>query len=183
VTTGQALRVRDPPAAAHGTRLVLLVGAGVRAPAFSGPPRTCGRPVRRWWRPRRWPPCSSPRSCYCLGPGHWTTSCSSAPSSSCWPWCWSGPKPRRTTRHRAAGSAHHWRAGRPGDVAGPGRAVDGAPEKVLRQSVPGGTALALVRSDDAVLSRSGGDELAVRIPGWRRNVAVHRAEDLLEAVR
>ena len=40
-----------------------------------------------------------------------------------------------------------------------------------------------VRAEDAVLSRLGGDELAVLMPGCRRNVAVHRANDLLEAVR
>jgi diguanylate cyclase (GGDEF)-like protein len=95
------------------------------------------------------------------------------------------------------------------------RAFDGALEKALRRSVPGGTALVLididsfksindnhghpvgddvlvhlagvlrgrVRAEDAVLSRLGGDELAVLMPGCRREVAVQRAEELLEAVR
>jgi diguanylate cyclase (GGDEF)-like protein len=40
-----------------------------------------------------------------------------------------------------------------------------------------------VRAEDAVLSRLGGDELAILMPGCRRDVAVHRAEDLLQAVR
>lgn len=40
-----------------------------------------------------------------------------------------------------------------------------------------------VRAEDAVLSRLGGDELAVLMPGCSRTVAVHRAQDLLEAVR
>jgi diguanylate cyclase (GGDEF)-like protein len=40
-----------------------------------------------------------------------------------------------------------------------------------------------VRAEDAVLSRLGGDELAILMPGCRRDVAVHRAEDLLHAVR
>jgi diguanylate cyclase (GGDEF)-like protein len=40
-----------------------------------------------------------------------------------------------------------------------------------------------VRAEDAVLSRLGGDELAVLMPGCRRDVAVHRADELLEAVR
>jgi diguanylate cyclase (GGDEF)-like protein len=40
-----------------------------------------------------------------------------------------------------------------------------------------------VRAADAVLSRLGGDELAVLMPGCGRDTAVHRAEDLLEAVR
>jgi diguanylate cyclase (GGDEF)-like protein len=95
------------------------------------------------------------------------------------------------------------------------RAFDGALEKALRRSVPGGTALVLidvdsfksindnhghpvgddvlvhlagvlrarVRAEDAVLSRLGGDELAVLMPGCRRDVAVLRAENLLQAVR
>jgi diguanylate cyclase (GGDEF)-like protein len=40
-----------------------------------------------------------------------------------------------------------------------------------------------VRVEDAVLSRLGGDELAVLMPGCRRDVAVLRAENLLQAVR
>jgi diguanylate cyclase (GGDEF)-like protein len=40
-----------------------------------------------------------------------------------------------------------------------------------------------VRAEDAVLSRLGGDELAVLLPGCIREVAVRRAEDLHEAVR
>jgi diguanylate cyclase (GGDEF)-like protein len=40
-----------------------------------------------------------------------------------------------------------------------------------------------VRAEDAVLSRLGGDELAVLLPGCSRDVAVRRAEDLHEAVR
>ena len=40
-----------------------------------------------------------------------------------------------------------------------------------------------VRTEDAVLSRLGGDELAILMPGCARSVAVHRAQDLLEAVR
>jgi diguanylate cyclase (GGDEF)-like protein len=40
-----------------------------------------------------------------------------------------------------------------------------------------------VRAEDAVLSRLGGDELAVLMPGCRKDVAVHRAKDLLEAAR
>lgn len=40
-----------------------------------------------------------------------------------------------------------------------------------------------IRADDAVLSRLGGDELAVLLPGCSRDVAARRAEDLLEAVR
>jgi diguanylate cyclase (GGDEF)-like protein len=40
-----------------------------------------------------------------------------------------------------------------------------------------------VRTEDAVLSRLGGDELAVLLPGCAREVAVRRAEDLHEAVR
>ncbi len=40
-----------------------------------------------------------------------------------------------------------------------------------------------VRAADAVLSRLGGDELAVLMPGCGRDVAVQRAEELLEAVR
>lgn len=40
-----------------------------------------------------------------------------------------------------------------------------------------------VRADDAVLSRLGGDELAVLMPGCARTVAAQRAEELLEAVR
>jgi diguanylate cyclase (GGDEF)-like protein len=95
------------------------------------------------------------------------------------------------------------------------RAFDGALERALRRSVPGGTALVLidvdsfksindnhghpvgddvlvhlaavlrgrVRTEDAVLCRLGGDELAVLMPGCPRQVAVHRAESLLEAVR
>jgi diguanylate cyclase (GGDEF)-like protein len=95
------------------------------------------------------------------------------------------------------------------------RAFDGALEKALARSVPGGTALVLidvdsfksindshghpvgddvlvhlatvlrgeVRAEDAVLSRLGGDELAVLMPGCGRRVATQRARDLLEAVR
>ncbi|WP_324278308.1 GGDEF domain-containing protein [Blastococcus brunescens] len=40
-----------------------------------------------------------------------------------------------------------------------------------------------VRAEDAVLSRLGGDELAVLMPGCERRTAAHRAQDLLEAVR
>jgi diguanylate cyclase (GGDEF)-like protein len=40
-----------------------------------------------------------------------------------------------------------------------------------------------VRSADAVLSRIGGDELAVLLPGCSTEAAVRRAEDLLTAVR
>lgn len=40
-----------------------------------------------------------------------------------------------------------------------------------------------VRAEDAVLSRLGGDELAVLMPGCRRSIAVQRAEELLDAVR
>lgn len=40
-----------------------------------------------------------------------------------------------------------------------------------------------VRAEDVVLSRLGGDELAVLMPGCHRAVAAHRADDLLEAVR
>ena len=40
-----------------------------------------------------------------------------------------------------------------------------------------------VRAEDAVLSRLGGDELAVLMPGCGRDTAVQRAEELLEAVR
>jgi diguanylate cyclase (GGDEF)-like protein len=40
-----------------------------------------------------------------------------------------------------------------------------------------------VRAEDAVLSRLGGDELAVLMPGCARSVAAQRAEELLEAVR
>ena len=40
-----------------------------------------------------------------------------------------------------------------------------------------------VRTEDAVLSRLGGDELAVLMPGCPREVAVFRAEDLLDSVR
>ena len=40
-----------------------------------------------------------------------------------------------------------------------------------------------VRAEDAVLSRLGGDELAILMPGCTRSVAVHRAQDLLDAVR
>jgi diguanylate cyclase (GGDEF)-like protein len=46
-----------------------------------------------------------------------------------------------------------------------------------------GVLRARVRAEDAVLSRLGGDELAVLLPGCRRDVAVLRAENLLEAVR
>lgn len=41
----------------------------------------------------------------------------------------------------------------------------------------------LVRSDDAVVSRLGGDELAVLLPGCTTEVAARRAEALIEAVR
>lgn len=40
-----------------------------------------------------------------------------------------------------------------------------------------------VRAEDAVLSRLGGDELAVLMPGCSRDVAVLRAGELLDAVR
>lgn len=40
-----------------------------------------------------------------------------------------------------------------------------------------------VRADDAVLSRLGGDELAVLLPGSSADVAARRAEELLQAVR
>ncbi len=40
-----------------------------------------------------------------------------------------------------------------------------------------------VRAEDAVLSRLGGDELAVLMPGCGRSTAVQRAEALLDAVR
>jgi len=40
-----------------------------------------------------------------------------------------------------------------------------------------------VRAEDAVLSRLGGDELAVLMPGCGRDTAVQRAEALLDAVR
>ncbi|WP_448628662.1 GGDEF domain-containing protein [Geodermatophilus sp. URMC 64] len=40
-----------------------------------------------------------------------------------------------------------------------------------------------VRADDAVLSRLGGDELAVLLPGCSADVAARRAEELLAAVR
>lgn len=40
-----------------------------------------------------------------------------------------------------------------------------------------------IRSDDAVLSRLGGDEIAVLLPGCGRDVAARRAEELLDAVR
>ncbi|GAA3167901.1 hypothetical protein GCM10010531_20870 [Blastococcus jejuensis] len=40
-----------------------------------------------------------------------------------------------------------------------------------------------VRAEDAVLSRLGGDELAVLMPGCSRDVAVLRAEELLDGVR
>ncbi|MFD2091406.1 GGDEF domain-containing protein [Blastococcus deserti] len=40
-----------------------------------------------------------------------------------------------------------------------------------------------VRAEDAVLSRLGGDELAVLLPGCGRDVAALRAEHLLQAVR
>jgi diguanylate cyclase (GGDEF)-like protein len=40
-----------------------------------------------------------------------------------------------------------------------------------------------VRAQDAVLSRLGGDELAVLMPGCTAEVTAHRAEDLLQAVR
>jgi diguanylate cyclase (GGDEF)-like protein len=39
-----------------------------------------------------------------------------------------------------------------------------------------------VRAEDAVLSRLGGDELAVLMPGCGRDTAVQRAEELLDAV-
>ena len=41
----------------------------------------------------------------------------------------------------------------------------------------------VVRAGDAVLSRMGGDELAVLLPDCPRDVAVRRAEQVLEAVR
>jgi diguanylate cyclase (GGDEF)-like protein len=40
-----------------------------------------------------------------------------------------------------------------------------------------------VRADDAVLSRLGGDELAVLLPGCTLEVAARRADELLTAVR
>ncbi|WP_347056867.1 GGDEF domain-containing protein [Blastococcus sp. HT6-30] len=40
-----------------------------------------------------------------------------------------------------------------------------------------------IRTDDAVLSRLGGDELAVLLPGCGRHVAARRADELLHAVR
>ena len=40
-----------------------------------------------------------------------------------------------------------------------------------------------VRADDAVVSRLGGDELAVLLPGSPADVAARRAEELLQAVR
>ncbi|TKJ18360.1 diguanylate cyclase [Blastococcus sp. CCUG 61487] len=40
-----------------------------------------------------------------------------------------------------------------------------------------------VRAEDAVLSRLGGDEIAVLMPGCGREIAVQRGEELLEAVR
>jgi diguanylate cyclase (GGDEF)-like protein len=40
-----------------------------------------------------------------------------------------------------------------------------------------------IRTEDAVLSRLGGDELAVLLPGCAREVALRRAEELLDAVR
>jgi diguanylate cyclase (GGDEF)-like protein len=40
-----------------------------------------------------------------------------------------------------------------------------------------------IRAEDAVLSRLGGDELAVLMPGCSREVAARRAEELLDAVR
>jgi diguanylate cyclase (GGDEF)-like protein len=40
-----------------------------------------------------------------------------------------------------------------------------------------------VRAEDAVLSRLGGDELAVLMPGCDRTIAAYRAKDLLDAVR
>ncbi|CCG03590.1 Diguanylate cyclase (GGDEF) domain-containing protein [Blastococcus saxobsidens DD2] len=40
-----------------------------------------------------------------------------------------------------------------------------------------------IRTDDAVLSRLGGDEIAVLLPGCDREVAARRAEELLDAVR
>jgi diguanylate cyclase (GGDEF)-like protein len=40
-----------------------------------------------------------------------------------------------------------------------------------------------VRAEDAVVSRLGGDELAVLLPGCTPDVAERRAQDLLEAVR
>jgi diguanylate cyclase (GGDEF)-like protein len=95
------------------------------------------------------------------------------------------------------------------------RVFDGALESLLREPVPGGTALALidvdafksindswghpvgdavlvhlagllrgqVREGDAVLSRLGGDELAVLLPGCTAAVAERRAGELLDAVR
>jgi len=41
---------------------------------------------------------------------------------------------------------------------------------------------ARVRAGDAVLARLGGDELAVLLPGCAETTAVHRAQDLLDAV-
>jgi diguanylate cyclase (GGDEF)-like protein len=46
-----------------------------------------------------------------------------------------------------------------------------------------GVLRANVRADDAVLSRLGGDELAVLLPGTPADVAARRAEQLLETVR
>jgi diguanylate cyclase (GGDEF)-like protein len=46
-----------------------------------------------------------------------------------------------------------------------------------------GVLRANVRADDAVLSRLGGDELAVLLPGTPADVAARRAEELLETVR
>lgn len=40
-----------------------------------------------------------------------------------------------------------------------------------------------VRTEDAMLSRLGGDELAVLLPGCAREIAARRADELLEAVR
>jgi diguanylate cyclase (GGDEF)-like protein len=40
-----------------------------------------------------------------------------------------------------------------------------------------------VRAEDAILSRLGGDELAILMPGCGKDVAVFRAENLLQAVR
>ena len=40
-----------------------------------------------------------------------------------------------------------------------------------------------VRAEDAVLSRLGGDELTVLLPGCDRPTAAHRAQELLDAVR